>query len=92
MGMAARATDQTSHPGLVSGPGEPTVLIGGLPAAIVGSNHVCSFPPPPPHPPSIFPVGSSTVLIGHRGALRVGDSAVCGATIVTGCASVDIGG
>jgi len=33
---AARVKDQTNHGGSITGPGAPTVLIGGLPAARVG--------------------------------------------------------
>jgi uncharacterized Zn-binding protein involved in type VI secretion len=68
----------------------PTVLIGGKPAAVVGDAHLC--PVPQPHPPSVFPVGSTTVLVGSRGALRVGDTAGCGAQLVFGAFTVMIGG
>ncbi len=90
---AARVTDQTAHPGVVTGPGVPTVLIGSLPAAVVGDLHTCAFPPPAVHPPTPFPKGSATVLIGGRPALRVGDMAGCGAPILPpGCPTVLIGG
>ncbi len=93
MPFAARVLDPTGHPGVVSGPGVPTVLIGGQPAAVMGDMHTCSFPPPAgPHPPSPFPKGSVTVRIGGRGALRVGDLCGCGAPIVAGCPTVRIGG
>jgi uncharacterized Zn-binding protein involved in type VI secretion len=69
-----------------------TVLIGGLPAAVVGDLHSCAFPPPAPHPPTPFAVGSASVLIGGRPALRVGDVAGCGAPIVTGAFTVIVGG
>ena len=69
-----------------------TVLVGGMPAAVAGDMHACSFPPPSPHPPSPFAVGSKTVLIGGRPALRVGDMAGCGAPIVAGAFTVNIGG
>jgi uncharacterized Zn-binding protein involved in type VI secretion len=88
--MAARLADQTSHGGLVTGPGIPTVLIENKPAAVMHDLHTC--PVPQPHPPSPFELGSTTVLIGGRGALRVGDSAGCGAAIVLGAVTVDIGG
>lgn len=93
MPPAARVGDPTGHPGVVGGPGVPTVLIGGQPAATVGTPHMCSFPPPPPHPPSvIIPPGSTTVFIGGRPAARVGDKSACGAPIVSGCPTVQIGG
>jgi len=93
MPPAARLTDMTGHPGIVTGPGVGTVLIAGMPAAVAGDMHSCTFPPPAgPHPPTPFPVGSSTVLIGGRPGLRMGDMAGCGAPIVTGAPSVVIGG
>ncbi len=77
---AARVGDQTAHGGVITGPGCPTVLIGGKPAAVVGDMHTCpmaSPPPPPPAPPTPHvggPItkGSTTVLIGGRPAARVG--------------------
>lgn len=92
MPPAARVTDLTGHPGMIAGPGVATVLIGGLPAAVVGDQHACSFPPPPSHPPTPIVMGSFTVMIGGRPAARVGDVAGCGAPILTGHAFVLIGG
>ncbi len=93
MPPAARVADATGHPGMVTGPGVATVLIGGMPAAVLGDLHTCSFPPPAgPHPPSPFPKGSVTVLIGGRPALRMGDVSGCGAPILTGAFTVLIGG
>lgn len=91
MPPAARVGDPTGHPGVVTGPGVPTVLIGGLPAAVVGDLHTCSFPGVPPHPPTPFPTGSATVLVGGRPALRLGDVAGCGAPIVAGAPTVVVG-
>ena len=92
MQPAARVGDSTGHPGVISGPGVATVLIGGQPAAVVGDTHTCSFPPPAgPHPPSPFPMGSTSVLIGGRPALRMGDMSGCGAPIVMGAFTVLIG-
>ncbi|HOZ08825.1 MAG TPA: PAAR domain-containing protein, partial [candidate division Zixibacteria bacterium] len=49
---AARMGDMTVHGGAIV-VGEPTVLIGGLPAARVGDMHTCPMvnpgAPPPPH-------------------------------------------
>jgi uncharacterized Zn-binding protein involved in type VI secretion len=92
MPAAARVGDPTSHPGTVAGPGALSVLIGGQPAAVLGDTHVCSFPPPPPHPPTVIVGGSASVLLGGQPAARVGDAAACGASIVSGAASVVIGG
>jgi uncharacterized Zn-binding protein involved in type VI secretion len=93
MPPAARVTDPTGHPGIITGPGMPSVLIGGLPAAVLGDTHTCAFPPPAgPHPPTPIVMGSATVLIGGRPAARMGDTTGCGAPIVMGMPTVLIGG
>jgi len=92
MAFAARVTDPTGHPGLVTGPGVATVLIGGMPAAVLGDMHACSFPPPASHPPTPFTMGSTSVLISGRPALRMGDVAGCGAPIIAGAPTVSVGG
>jgi uncharacterized Zn-binding protein involved in type VI secretion len=92
MPPAARVGDPTGHPGVVAGPGVPTVLIGGMPAAVLGDVHVCAFPSITVHPPTPLVKGSATVLIGGRPAARLGDLAGCGAPIVVGMPSVLIGG
>jgi uncharacterized Zn-binding protein involved in type VI secretion len=96
---AARVFDSTTHGGVIIGPGVPTVIIGGLwaavgTAAVPGDLHVCAIPPPPagPHPPTPIGAGSKTVFIGGRPAARVGDKTGCGAVIVTGAFNVIIGG
>ena len=92
MPAAVRVTDTTNHGGTVIGPGVATVLIGGMPAAILGDNHVCSLPPNT-HQPTVSPFiqGSATVLIGGMPAVRVGDTCVCGAAAVVGEPTVIIG-
>ncbi|MCL4853990.1 MAG: PAAR domain-containing protein [Bryobacteraceae bacterium] len=93
MPPAARVTDPTGHPGMISGPGVPNVLIGGLPAAVLGDLHACAMPPTAgPHPPNPIAAGSATVLIGGRPAARMGDMTGCGAPIVMGLPTVLIGG
>jgi uncharacterized Zn-binding protein involved in type VI secretion len=93
MPFAARVTDPTSHPGILTGPGVPTVLICGLPAAVVGTMHSCAMPPTAgPHPPSAVVAGSGSVSIGGRAAARVGDGVGCGAIITSGAATVIVGG
>lgn len=72
--------------GPVVGPGEPTVLIGGLPAARVGDMLVCVGPP------DSIVQGSSTVLIGGMPAARMGDKTAHGGSIVIGALNVMIGG
>lgn len=65
--------------------GEPTVLIGGLPAACLGDMATCTGPP------DTIAAGSGTVLIGGKPAARLGDSMAHGGTIVAGLATVLIG-
>jgi uncharacterized Zn-binding protein involved in type VI secretion len=89
MAAAARVGDPTVHGGTVVGPGVATVLIGGMPAAVVGDMHAC--PIQPGHiPSSPFPMGSTTVLISGRPALRAGDAAGCGASVPVGAPTVII--
>jgi len=93
MPPAARVGDPTGHPGTITGPGVATVIIAGMPAAVLGDTHTCAMPPlAGPHPPTPIAKGSATVLIGGRPAARVGDMAGCGAPIVAGAFSVLIGG
>lgn len=72
--------------GPVLGPGVATVLIGKLPAAVVGDNAVCAGPP------DVIVKGSATVLIGSKPAARVGDTTAHGGSIVMGLPTVLIGG
>ena len=93
MPAAARVLDPTGHPGMITGPGVPTVLIMVRPAAVALAMHACTMPPAAGlHPPSPFPKGSMTVRIGGRPALRMGDLSGCGAPIVAGAPTVQIGG
>lgn len=91
MASATRVGDPSTHGGAIVGPGVPTVLIGGLPAAVVGDMHVCPIPPPGHIPASPFPIGSATVTLGGRPALRVSDACGCGATAAVGIPTVQIG-
>jgi uncharacterized Zn-binding protein involved in type VI secretion len=96
MPPAARLTDLHTCPattgpvphvgGPVIGPGVPTVLIGGLPAAVVGDNVTCVGPP------AAIIKGSATVMIGGKPAARMGDSTAHGGSIVLGLPTVMIGG
>ena len=93
---AARLTDMHVCPmvtvlvphvgGPISGPGTPTVLIGGLPSAGVGDMAVCVGPP------DTIVKGSGTVLIGGKPAARMFDTCAHGGTIMLGCFTVLIGG
>lgn len=99
MPPAARLTDMHTCPmqtpglppiphvgGPIVGPGVPTVLIGKMPAAVVGDNAVCVGPP------DTIVKGSSTVMIGGKPAARMGDSTAHGGVIALGCVTVMIGG
>ena len=99
MPYAARLTDMHVCPlltpglppvphvgGPVVGPGAPTVLIGGLPAAVVGDSCACVGPP------DCVVGGSATVLLSGKPAARMGDSCAHGGNIVAGSPTVSIGG
>jgi uncharacterized Zn-binding protein involved in type VI secretion len=91
MASAARVMDPTNHGGMITGPGVDSVSIEGMAAAVVGDDHTCPITASG-HPASSKMVGgSASVLIGNRPALRVTDSALCGAQPVAGSANVLIG-
>lgn len=71
--------------GPVTGPGCATVLIGGMPAAVMGDMCTCVGPPD-----SII-LGSTGVLIGGKPAARMGDMCTHGGAITLGCPTVLIG-
>ena len=96
--MAARVGDMHVCPMVIPGPvpvphvggpvmppGEPTVLIGGMPAAKLGDMCTCSGPP------DSIVAGSATVMIGGVPAARMNDSTAHGGMIVVGCPTVLIG-
>ncbi len=92
MAAAARVGDTTNHGGAIIGPGAPTVLIGGMPAAVAGDSHVCPLPPNSHQPTvSVFPAGSTTVMIAGMPALRTTDACICGAMAAVGEPTVLIG-
>jgi uncharacterized Zn-binding protein involved in type VI secretion len=71
--------------GPVTGPGVPTVLIGNMPASVLGDMCVCVGPP------DIIASGSATVLIGGKPAARMGDTTAHGGSIALGFPTVLIG-
>ncbi|MFK8005449.1 MAG: PAAR domain-containing protein [Saprospiraceae bacterium] len=95
MPPAARITDMHVCPmttgsvphvgGPIIGPGVPTVLIAGMPAAVLGDMCTCVGPP------DSIVIGSTTVLIGGKPAARMGDSTAHGGSIVLGAPTVMIG-
>lgn len=95
MAAAVRVGDVTTHGGVVTGPGAPTVMIGGMPVAVMGDMHTCAIVPTAatPHiPSSPFLIGSTSVLICGKPAIRVTDICLCGANAAVGYPSVIIGG
>ena len=72
--------------GPIVGPGVPTVLIGNLPAAVVGDMCTCVGPP------DTIVKGSATVMIGGRPAARQGDTCGHGGAVMMGMPTVIIGG
>lgn len=103
MPAAARTGDPTDHGGVITTPPPPAaaavarVLIGGKPAAVVGSLHVCVVPPHALLGPADVILPSPTalarpVLIGGLPAARMGDRTACGAQVVLGAVNVQIGG
>ncbi|MEP0249571.1 MAG: PAAR domain-containing protein, partial [Roseobacter sp.] len=86
MPPAARLTDMHTCPmvtgvvphvgGPIIGPGVATVLIGKMPAAVVGDSCACVGPP------DTIAKGSATVMIGGKPAARLGDSTAHGGVIV----------
>ena len=100
MPLAARITDMHVCPmqtpafpapiphvgGPIIGPAVPQVLIGKLPASVVGDSCVCVGPP------DSIVKGSATVMIGGKPAARMGDATAHGGNIAIGCPTVMIGG
>src|SRR4051812_9959344 len=95
MPPAARITDMHTCPKVEPGPvphvggpvmkGDPTVLIGFMPAAREGDMAICVGPP------DSIKQGEPTVLIGNLAAARLGDPMSHGGVVVAGCPSVLIG-
>jgi len=95
MPPAARISDMHTCPLVNPGPvphvggpiikGEPTVIIGFMPAARVSDTAICTGPP------DMIAKGSMTVKIGFLPAARIGDTTVHGGVIVMGCPTVIIG-
>lgn len=86
--------------GAVTGPPmAASVLIGGQPAAVAGSLCTCAipFPAPPAPPPPLMPLitvplPDKTVFINSLPAATTGATMLCGASVVGGCPTVEIGG
>ena len=86
MHVCAQVTGVVPHVGgPISGPGVPNVLIGNMPAAVVGDMAVCVGPP------DAIVKGSTSVLISGRPAVRMGDTTAHGGNIILGMPTVLIG-
>ncbi|MET8545631.1 PAAR domain-containing protein [Kitasatospora sp. NPDC004799] len=101
MPPAARTGDLTDHGGALTTPPPgalkvATVLIGGRPAAVVGTVHACvphvALGPGNVVLPQLGAVTGGVVLIGGLPAARMGDKTTCGATVTSGALNVLIGG
>ena len=96
MPPAARLTDMHTCPmctgpvphvgGPIASPGVPNVMIGYLPASVLGDMCICVGPP------DSIVKGSATVLIGNKPAARLGDQTSHGGVIVSGMPNVLVGG
>ena len=99
MPPAARLTDMHTCPmqtpgtppiphvgGPIIGPGAPTVLIGKLPASVLGDSATCVGPP------DTIVKGSATVMITKKPAVRIGDTTAHGGSVIVGFPTVIIGG
>ena len=72
--------------GPIVGPGAPTVLVGKMPAAVLGDSCVCVGPP------DSIVMGSTTVMVCKKPVAKMGSSTAHGGTIVLGCPTVLVGG
>ena len=70
---------------MIAGPGCPTVMIGKMPAALVGDMCICVGPP------DTIVMGSTTVLIGGMPAAQLGSTTAHGGSILLGEFTVMIG-
>ena len=68
--------------GPVVAPAAPTVLIGKLPAAGMGSVCVCVGPP------DTIVMGSPTVLVSKKPVAKLGSTTAHGGSVILGCPTV----
>src|SRR6516164_10132051 len=71
--------------GPIAGPCVPTVLIGSMPAAVVGDMAICVGPP------DTLIMGSTGVFFMGKPAVRLGDPTAHGGTVTVGYPTVVIG-
>ncbi len=77
---ATRLGDLTQHGGTVT-LGQPTIMVGKMPASTLGDMHVCPMMtpgvPPIPHVGGPVSLGSTGVMVGKKPGARISDMAVC---------------
>ncbi len=89
MPPASRLTDVHTCPfagGPVVSPCVPTVLIGNMPAAVLGDTCTCAMGA------DLIVKGSMTVTTGGRPQARIGDQTTSGGVLITGWFTVIVGG
>ena len=89
MSGAARTGDISSHGGLLIAITSQTQIDGRNPIT-VGALHLCP-PPDTWHGPNIVITGSPTSMVEGKNQSRIGDVCACGAVIVSGSGTVDVG-
>ncbi len=87
MTAAARLGDTTNHGGVII-TASPDVYVDGIKIARVGDSHSC---PISGHGVTSIVTGSSKSFANNKKVARVGDSVGCGAIIITGSPTVDVG-
>ena len=93
MPAAARLTDADTSDGSIASGTIDSVLINGLPAAVVGSVDSPHSPygdPHPPHAVATIGAGSDTVFVEGLPLARVGDPLSCGHSVAVGSPDVEV--
>jgi uncharacterized Zn-binding protein involved in type VI secretion len=89
---AARILDTMSDGGMITGPGDSTVIIDKMPAAVLGDMFLWPAGASTGVTTGAFAIGSTTVMIGKKPAIRLGDTqpstgtspVVCSTTVLIG--------
>lgn len=84
---AARLADTMADGGIITGPGDSTVLIAKKPASVAGDTLTW----PAGQSTASFTIGSTSVFIGGKPAIRVGDMSSGGTSAIVGEPTVLIG-
>lgn len=89
-----RRNDPNTAGGLANGSVATTVLVNGLPCAVIGTiitPHAPWGPPHPPHDAATITSGVSSVLVEGKPIAIVGSSNSCGHTMAIGSPDVKAG-